>query len=832
MNNRDEQTFINSNDVHEIPRTNTIKIYSKDNNEFVLLNDQGVESVIGNGGGGVPKGDMFGPNGSNDNNVAFFDGITGKLLKNNNDVKYQTGFLIAPDLETSYTFSLNDDLKKIENITSGGIDITNINGKIKTTDIEVRNIYDTTGSILIALDETSVNIGCTELNFNGVQIATIDDIPPVIPRIEILEQKTQYITTDGVIKTTSISTDKIYDYNNNISIDIDPTTVNVVAPYLKFNDNNVIYQNYPTSINALSFIKTNGTNIQYLMANGSTLTASANSGNSNYYLYNNSTVLTTTPSNGNVNYNSSSQSTATIIYISHRTRDNIDIEVFFKQLSSLTDVYIQDQETSLNYIQYNITGTPVITPEFQVAINVIATTGAGTGLTSFGNGHNILVSFFTNTLEVDTRISNLESKTQYQLSSGGNTFFSGTLIANFVKTLGGLSTEFLKANGTLDSNTYATTAITNALTTRTQNLESKTTFMTNSSIAGTNISGTLNVNDIRTTQIGDTGGDGVYITFNTLDIKLYSTTLTYNDDNIITANYLGTLNITGLMQASGYIIPDEPIGFLKSDGSNDTTTATNITTLGTKTQNIVSSSLNQTQFGGNINVFTLKLSQISDGLSNSKIDFTNTNMTITTPSLIITAPTTTFSGSIVKSGGTLDQFLKANGSVDDNNYTNTQYIQNVSPSILVNSSIEAFMNGTGLSSNNMSMTWNDALNYSRKIEISGTISHLASTVLTIRFRISGGTVIMAHNIILQGNAVSAVSFTLNIIYTCKLTNQYTYTSSYNEAGSISQASHILDASTACLFGNFSKLITAQWATASSQNSLAITQMIVTNNYVG
>jgi len=207
-------------------------------------------------------------------------------------------------------------------------------------------------------------------------------------------------------------------------------------------------------------------------------------------------------------------------------------------------------------------------------------------------------------------------------------------------------------------------------------------------------------------------------------------------------------------------------------------------------------------------------------------------MTITTPSLIITAPTTTFSGSIVKSGGTLDQFLKANGSVDDNNYTNTQYIQNVSPSILVNSSIEAFMNGTGLSSNNMSMTWNDALNYSRKIEISGTISHLASTVLTIRFRISGGTVIMAHNIILQGNAVSAVSFTLNIIYTCKLTNQYTYTSSYNEAGSISQASHILDASTACLFGNFSKLITAQWATASSQNSLAITQMIVTNNYVG
>jgi hypothetical protein len=717
MNNRDEQTFINSNDVHEIPRTNTIKIYSKDNNEFILLNDQGVESVIGGGGGGVPTGDVFGPSNSNDNNVAFFDGITGKLLKNNNDVKYQTGFLIAPDIETSYTFSLNDDLKKIENITSGGIDITNINGKIKTTEIEVRNIYDTTGSILIALDETSVNIGCTELNFNGVQIATIDDIPPVIPRIETLEQKTQYITTDGVIKTTSLSTDKIYDYNNNISIDIDSTTVNVVAPYLKFNDNNVIYQNYPTSINAVSFIKTNGTKNQYIMADGSSLEYSANSGNSNFYLYkSHSNTPAPPPDAGFINYNNNTQGLATVIYISHLTDDAIDIEIFFNNINQINDVYLQDRNNSSNYIKYNITGPPTIVVGSYIQIPVSVISSGGSGDTSFGINHDILLSFFTNNIETDSRITSLESKTQNQLYSAGNTFFSGTLIANFIKTLGGSSSEFLKANGTVDSTSYASTTITDGLT--------------------------------------------------------------------------------------------------------------------TKTQNIVSSSLNQTQFGGNINVFTLKLSQIADGLSNSKIDFTNTNMTITTPSLIITSPTTTFSGSIVKSAGTSDEFLKANGSVDNNNYINTQYIQTVSPVPLVISSIEAFMNGTGLSSNNMSMTWNDALNYSRNIQISGTISHLTNTVLTIRFRIAGSTVIMAHNITLQGNVPSAVSFKLNMTYTCKLTNQYTYTSSYIEAGSVSHASHILDASTTCLFGNFSRLITAQWTTASSQNSLAITQMIVTNNYVG
>ena len=42
-------------------------------------------------------------------------------------------------------------------------------------------------------------------------------------------------------------------------------------------------------IEASSFKKTGGSAIQYLMANGSTLTQSANSGNSNFYLYNSST---------------------------------------------------------------------------------------------------------------------------------------------------------------------------------------------------------------------------------------------------------------------------------------------------------------------------------------------------------------------------------------------------------------------------------------------------------------------------------------------------------------------------------------------------------------
>ena len=46
INNREELTFLNSNDEHIIPRNNTIKIYSRDNNNLMLLNDLGIETDL------------------------------------------------------------------------------------------------------------------------------------------------------------------------------------------------------------------------------------------------------------------------------------------------------------------------------------------------------------------------------------------------------------------------------------------------------------------------------------------------------------------------------------------------------------------------------------------------------------------------------------------------------------------------------------------------------------------------------------------------------------------------------------------------------------------
>lgn len=199
--------------------------------------------------------------------------------------------------------------------------------------------------------------------------------------------------------------------------------------------------------------------------------------------------------------------------------------------------------------------------------------------------------------------------------------------------------------------------------------------------------------------------------------------------------------------------------------------------------------------------------------------------------------TTSFTGiiqadTLKKTGGTSNQFLKANGTVDSNSYNNIQYLMNVSPPTLISSDIETTMNGTGLTTNNMSMTWTDAINYSRSIYISGTISHTVNTTLTIRFRVSGGTIIIGWPIILANSNVVNVPFTMFMNYTIKNNNLYTASCRYDEAGSVSGATHMYNATSSCLLGGYSRLITAQWGASSAQNSLSVQELIVKNNYVG
>ncbi len=61
-----------------------------------------------------------------------------------------------------------------------------------------------------------------------------------------------------------------------------------------------------------------------------------------------------------------------------------------KQLTTLSDVYIQDQNISENFIQYNITGTPILSVGSNVTIPVIKRSSGGTGSTNFPSGHQVL----------------------------------------------------------------------------------------------------------------------------------------------------------------------------------------------------------------------------------------------------------------------------------------------------------------------------------------------------------------------------------------------------------------------------------------------------------
>jgi hypothetical protein len=187
-------------------------------------------------------------------------------------------------------------------------------------------------------------------------------------------------------------------------------------------------------ITADKLVISGGTIQQYLMADGTLLQQSATGGNSNFYLYNNiSNVMTPPPSNGQIGYNNAVQNLATILYISHRTRDAIDIEVFYNTITQLNDVYIQDQDNSINFIRYNITAPPTIVPNSYISIPVVKVLSGGTGATSFGNGHNILVSFFSNLPEIDTRLSTLETIIQNQTAVLNQTNFTGTIQADTIQ---------------------------------------------------------------------------------------------------------------------------------------------------------------------------------------------------------------------------------------------------------------------------------------------------------------------------------------------------------------------------------------------------------------
>ena len=219
-------------------------------------------------------------------------------------------------------------------------------------------------------------------------------------------------------------------------------------------DTNTVRFYCDTGIQANKFTKTGGTNQQYLMADGSVLAASAQNGNANFYLYNNINGLSAPPpANGKVSYNAATLATTTFVYISHLTRDSVDIDIYFALINTLDDLYIQDQSNSVNFAKFNITGAPILNLNNYITIPVAQVQFGGNGNTAFGVNHDILISFFSNLQEINTRITAIETKTQNQSATAllttfvpGTTLVCETLQPNEIKC-SDINTLYL--NGTM-----------------------------------------------------------------------------------------------------------------------------------------------------------------------------------------------------------------------------------------------------------------------------------------------------------------------------------------------------------------------------------------------
>jgi hypothetical protein len=163
LSEKDELLFV-ENDVHTTPDAGKIKIYAKTDNNLYKLDDLGNETGFGG------AGDVVGPLVSDDSTMAFFDGTTGKLLKENVGFKFQTGLtygdqLNVPDIETADHFSLNRELDKITNITAAVELPTPYTTMAGTLDVK-------TVASFIHGGELDFNIGTATLDSNAIVLSS------------------------------------------------------------------------------------------------------------------------------------------------------------------------------------------------------------------------------------------------------------------------------------------------------------------------------------------------------------------------------------------------------------------------------------------------------------------------------------------------------------------------------------------------------------------------------------------------------------------------------------------------------------------------------------
>ena len=127
-------------------------------------------------------------------------------------------------------------------------------------------------------------------------------------------------------------------------------------------------------------------------SNGSTGPTGATGQNGqsvSFYNYKASNNTTPPPSSQHIRWNNATQSSATILYVSHINNDGTDVEVFLSLIQSGSKIILQDAGNSTNYQNWTVNGNITVVPNSYVSIPI----SNYSGTYSFPNNHNMILAF-------------------------------------------------------------------------------------------------------------------------------------------------------------------------------------------------------------------------------------------------------------------------------------------------------------------------------------------------------------------------------------------------------------------------------------------------------
>ena len=110
----------------------------------------------------------------------------------------------------------------------------------------------------------------------------------------------------------------------------------------------------------------------YLMSDG-TITTNSQQGQPNIYLYTNSNgAPANDPQSGQVRFDSVSNTTATHLFISVMTFDSININVFQSEISDVSIIYLQDKNSSTDWVRYTVQGITLYPAYVDINVKYLA----------------------------------------------------------------------------------------------------------------------------------------------------------------------------------------------------------------------------------------------------------------------------------------------------------------------------------------------------------------------------------------------------------------------------------------------------------------------------